>query len=352
MWDFSISRSFAILAQTFPFIILRILVFFGITLAYIFATGTGAGFGYGLGRIFSSDAEGGIGTAFLGGIFGIAVVSVFLYWIREYILYMVKAAHIAVMVEALDGRPLPAGKSQIGYGREIVTAHFAETNVLFAIDQLVKGVVRAITTLVWSVASLLPIPGLNTLVSFANAVVRVALTFVDELILAYDFRIRSENPWSTAQDALVLYAQNSRTVIKNALWLALIMYALAFLIFLIMLTPAAAILYLFPGGWTGFAFVLAILLAWAFKGAILEPFVIVSLMQVYFRTIEGQVPDPAWRGRLEEISAKFRELGERALAYVRGDPGAVRRPLAATWPGGASSSPAAPPASAIAPHLG
>jgi hypothetical protein len=96
------------------------------------------------------------------------------------------------------------------------------------------------------------------------------------------------------------------------------MYGVALIVFLLMLAPAAAILYLFPGSWSGFAFVLAILLAWSFKAAIIEPFAIASLMQVYFRAIEGQVPDPEWRSRLEDVSKKFRSLGERALDWVRG----------------------------------
>jgi hypothetical protein len=315
MWDFSIARSFAILAATFPFIVLRILVFFGITFAYVFATGTGAGFGFGLGRAFADDAT---GPAFWGGLFGFGIVSVALYFIREYLLYLVKAGHIAVMVEVYDGRNLPPGQGQIDYAREIVTARFVETNVLFAVDQLVKGVVRAITRLVWTVAAFIPIPGLQSLVKFANAVVEVAVTYIDEMILAYDIRIRSDNPWATAQDALVLYAQNNRTIIKNAIWLAIFMYGVALIVFLLMLAPAAAILYLFPGSWSGFAFVLAILLAWSFKAAIIEPFAIASLMQVYFRAIEGQVPDPEWRSRLEDVSKKFRSLGERALDWVRG----------------------------------
>ncbi len=321
MWDFSVARSFAILAATFPFILLRLVVFYGISLAYIFATGTGAAFGYGLGSAFADDPA---GPAFFGGIFGIGIVSVALYWLREYILYLVKAGHIAVMVEAYDGRNLPAGQGQLRYAREIVTARFAETNILFAIDQLVKGVVGAITRMVWTVAAILPIPGLQGLVNFLNAVIRVALTYVDEIILAYDIRERSDNPWATAQDALVLYAQNNRIVIKNAIWLALFMYLVAFIVFLLMLAPAAAIVYLFPGSWSGFGFVLAIIFAWSFKAAIMEPFAIASLMQVYFGMIEGQVPDPVWRTRLEGVSAKFRTLGEKAIDWVRGRPAAAR----------------------------
>jgi hypothetical protein len=98
------------------------------------------------------------------------------------------------------------------------------------------------------------------------------------------------------------------------------MYLVAFLVFLLMLAPAAAIVYLFPGGWSGFGFVLAIIFAWSFKAAIMEPFAIASLMQVYFGMIEGQVPDPVWRTRLEGVSTKFRTLGEKAIDWVRGRP--------------------------------
>lgn len=73
-----------------------------------------------------------------------------------------------------------------------------------------------------------------------------------------------------------------------------------------------------PGQLAGWAFVLAIVFAWAFKAAFIEPFAIACLMQVYFKTIEGQVPDPAWDARLAEASSKFRELKDKALASFGG----------------------------------
>ncbi len=42
MWDFDIGRTLGIMARTWPFIALRLIVYFGITLAYVLATGTGA----------------------------------------------------------------------------------------------------------------------------------------------------------------------------------------------------------------------------------------------------------------------------------------------------------------------
>ena len=325
MWDFSIGRSVAIMLRTWPFILFRMIVYFGITLAYVAATGTGAGIGWGVGHIF---ADGGPeGTAFYGGVAGFVLVSVAVYWIREYILYVLKAGHIAVMVHLIDGRAVPEGRNQIAYARAVVTQRFAEANILFVVDQLVKGTIRAVTGLLGGVAAFLPIPGLQGLVSFLNTVIRLSLTYVDEIILGYNIRIDSRSPFETARQGVVLYAQNGMTMVKNAVWLALIMWALTFVIFLLMLAPAGAVVYLMPGQLSGWGFVLAIVFAWALKAAFIEPFAIASLMQVYFKAIEGQAPDPEWDGRLSEASAKFRELKEKALDSLGGG----------RWRGGAAA---------------
>ena len=317
MWDFSIGRSVSIMIRTWPFIVFRMIVYFGITLAYIMATGTGASVGYGVGHI-STDPDGPMSFALWGGVVGFGVVAIAVYWIREYILYIVKAGHIAVMVHLIDGQDVPGGQDQISYARAVVTERFAEANVLFVLDQLVKGAIRAITGLIGGIAAFLPIPGLSGLVSFINTVIRMSLTYVDEIILGYNIRINSTSPFETARQGIVLYAQNGKTMVKNAIWLSVIMWGVSFVIFLLMLAPAGAILWFMPGQLAGWAFVPAIVFAWAFKAAFIEPFAIASLMQVYFSTIEGQVPNPEWDRRLSEASSKFRELKDKALASFGG----------------------------------
>ena len=317
MWDFSIGGTLAIMARTWPFIAMRLIVYFLITTAYVLATGTGAGMGYGVGHVLS-DPDGPATFAVWGAIGGFVLVSAVVYWIREYILYIVKAGHIAAMVQLIDGRDLPGGQGQISYARQIVTNRFAEANVLFALDQLVKGAIAAITGLIGGIAAFIPIPGLDGLVRFINSVIRLSLTYVDEIILGYNIRIDSRNPWETARQGVVLYAQNAKIMIKNAIWLAVIMWLVSFAVFLVMIAPAEALLYFMPGQAGGWAFVLAIVFAWAVKAALIEPFAIAALMQVYFRTIEGQVPNPEWDRRLADASAKFRKLKDRALAGLGG----------------------------------
>ena len=319
MWDFSIGRTIGILARTMPFILMRMVIYFVITLAFILATGTGAGIGYGVGSLSESPES----FAVWGGIFGMGFVGVAVYWAREWLLYMVKATHIAVIVRLIDGEALPEGKSQVAYGRETVAARFGEANVLVALDQLIKGVIGAITGLNGGAAAFLPIPGLDAIARFANTVIRLSLTYVDEVVLGYNIRTGSDNAWETSRHGLVLYAQNGLKMVKNAVWLAVFLWVLSIAVFLLALAPAAAVLYAFPGETAAFGFLIAIVFAWAFKAAVLEPFAIAALMAVYFDTIRGQAPDPEWDAKLAGASAKFRALTEQAQAAFGGRPAAA-----------------------------
>lgn len=315
MWDFDIARSLAVLMRTLPFILLRMAVFFGITLAYVLVTGVGAGVGYGVGALGDTDFQ--ASTTFWGGLFGLASVSIVLYWVREYILYLVKAGHIAVLVELIEGRDIPDGRGQIEHAVAMVRERFAEANVLFLLDQLVKGVVRVVAGMINFVATFLPVPGIEGVARFVNAVIRIAVTYVDEIILAHNIRMRSSNPWETSKNALILYAQNGGVMLKNAVWLAVFMYLFAFLVFLVMIAPAGALLWLLPGDWSAWGFLLALVFAWSFKAALIEPFAIACLMQVFFRVSEGQMPDPVWDERLTQASAKFREIKQHAAEWTQ-----------------------------------
>ncbi|WP_240804299.1 hypothetical protein [Qingshengfaniella alkalisoli] len=194
---------------------------------------------------------------------------------------------------------------------------------MFAIDQLIKGVIKAITGLVRGILTILPIPGVQQLTRILSAFLRVAVGFVDEVILAYAIRTNSTNAWMSAKEALVLYGQNYKVMLKNAAWLAIIVYGLGFLVFLVMLAPAALVVYMMPGTWAAGSVIFALLFAWSVKAALLEPFAIACMMQVYFKTIEGQTPNSEWEAKLEQMSKKFRKLKEKALGAADATPAEV-----------------------------
>ncbi|MBP6018328.1 MAG: hypothetical protein KA735_02455 [Burkholderiaceae bacterium] len=323
MWDFSMGRALRLMVATMPFIVLRCTVYFGIAVAYVLITGVGAGVGWGIGGLGDNSFQ--ASATFWGGAAGFGLTAGVVYFLREYILYVVKAGHIAVLVQLLDQQPMPEGKSQISYASSVVKQRFAQTSVLFALDQLSKGVIRAVTGLVQGLTSLLPIPGLAQIMGVVRAFLRIAVGLIDEVILAYAIRTNSNNPWASAQTALVLYSQNAKNMLKNAAWLTLITYGLAALVFIVMLAPAAALVYLIPGAWSAGGVVFALIFAWAVKAAVIEPFAIACLLQAYFKVIEGQTPDPVWDERLSGVSKKFVTLKERATGWMGG--GAVIDPV-------------------------
>ena len=82
------------------------------------------------------------------------------------------------------------------------------------------------------------------------------------------------------------------------------------------ISPArmAALAAVFPhiaGVWT---FVLAIVVALSLKAALVDPFAMTALLQVYMKVTAGQTPNAEWIARLDGVSAKFRELTQRAGA--------------------------------------
>lgn len=314
MWDFSISTALGLMRRTAPFVLFRVIVYFAITTALVLATGTGGGIGWGVGAFGDEDFR--AGATFWGAAIGFGATAGVVFFLRDYILYIVKAGHIAVMVELLQGGQIPQGRGQIDYARGVVTERFGQASALFALDQLIKGVVGAVTGLMQGLLSILPIPGLQNIMGLLRAYLRLAVGLVDEVILAHAIKTRAANPWSNAQEALVLYAQNARPMLVNAAWLTAIVYGLSFVVFLLMLAPAAAVVYLMPGAWSAGGMVFALIFAWAVKAALIEPFAIACLLQVYFKVTEGQTPNPEWQAKLAQASDKFKKLGERAVQWA------------------------------------
>jgi hypothetical protein len=311
MWGFSIFKALGLMLRTAPYILLRVLVYFGISAALVLMTGAGAGVGYGIGLIGADEFQ--ASSTFWGGAAGFGLTAGVIFFFRDYILYLVKAGHIAVLVELLDGKTLPDGQSQIAYGRSVVAARFGQASALFALDRVIRAVIGVTTGVVQGVMSLVSVPGLDQLMSVVRAYLRLAVGLVDEVILAHAIRTRSENAWEAAHDGLVLYAQNARAMLVAAAWLTLITWVLAALVFLAMLGPAAAVVWLLPGESSAGLFIFALIFAWAVKAAVIEPFALACLLQVFLHEIEGQTPSAEWRGRLTQASDRFRKLGEEAM---------------------------------------
>ena len=58
MWDFELKKVLGLMIRTMPFLIYRLLIYIGITLAFVAITGGGAGIGFVAGKVGGDPATG------------------------------------------------------------------------------------------------------------------------------------------------------------------------------------------------------------------------------------------------------------------------------------------------------
>jgi hypothetical protein len=297
--------------KTVQYILLRLCLLVGLTLAaIIWLVICGS-----IASLFSGKDSSGGGGLFLFLVGFAAPVGAFV-WIRKYMLYLLKAGHVAVLTKLITEGQLPEDKSQVQYGKEIVTEKFAQTNIMFALDSLIEGVVRAFNnTLNW-LADLLPVPGLESLMQLVNRVVQNATTYIDETVLSYNLARDDENPWRSSVDAVVYYAQNVKPVLKTAVWSLVLEYIASFIVFILCLLPAAVIAQIMPDSVSGWAWIFAVILAWNIRDAVLHPVFLTMVLLTFHKHVHEQPINEEYAAVLSSASDKFQELVEKAKQFV------------------------------------
>lgn len=249
-------------------------------------------------------------VAAIGGAFWIVQLA------GKYWFHLLRAAHTAVLTEFITTGKGPT-TGQLEYGRQQVMSRFTDTSILFGVGLLVDGVVKFVVRTFTRIASILPVPGMDSLGKFLQRVAALSTTYVDEAILSRAYQYREQNVWAVAKEGVVLYAQSWRPILANAVVLALLSYA-EFVIFLIILgLPAVAIGAAVPslGPALGVA---ALIGAWMLKLALSDAVSLAATLLAYHRATEGVEPNAEWVAKLEGASDKFRELGRKAAAGFGG----------------------------------
>lgn len=249
-------------------------------------------------------------VAAIGGAFWIVQLA------GKYWFHLLRAAHTAVLTEFITTGKGPT-TGQLEYGRQQVMSRFTDTSILFGVGLLVDGVVKFVVRTFTRIASILPVPGMDSLGKFLQRVAALSTTYVDEAILSRAYQYREQNVWAVAKEGVVLYAQSWKPILANAVVLALLSYA-EFVIFLIILgLPAVAIGAAVPslGPALGVA---ALIGAWMLKLALSDAVSLAATLLAYHRATEGVEPNAEWVAKLEGASDKFRELGRKAAAGFGG----------------------------------
>jgi len=265
----------------------------------------------------------------LGWLFGdTGMVIMFILWvsatgvvrfaIMHYLGYLVKAGHIAVIAEAISTGRVP--DNQVAYGKEVVTRRFATSNVYFAIDKLVSGAVKQIQSVVSRAGNALDfIPGMKYLSGAAQFFIGIYLGYVDECCLGWTFCSRNQNAYKSAADGVVIYAQNWKALLKDAAKTLLRVGLLMLVGTLLIFVPVGLLFKLLK--WSPLAaFLLALLIAWVVKFALLDSFIMIQMMTAYLHMAHRTQITFDLYSKLCGISAKFKELFSKGQGNRRPQP--------------------------------
>ncbi len=233
---------------------------------------------------------------------------------QYYIGYLLKAGHIAVVTHLVKTGSLP--EDQFGYGKQVVKEKFATAAAYFAVDRLVSGAVKQINGTLNIVGNFLEkIPGMDFLVSLTKAFVNIALGNLDECCMAYTFYNADQSSFKSAADGIVIYFQNWKTILKDALKTAVIVVIISGIAWLLLMFGIIGILsVLGVSGILGLlaAIVLTIMILMVVKSSVMDSYTMVCMVCSYLQVAPTTEITFDLYDKLCKLSSKFKSLLQKA----------------------------------------
>ena len=233
---------------------------------------------------------------------------------QYYIGYLLKAGHIAVVTHLVKTGSLP--EDQFAYGKQVVKEKFATAAAYFAVDRLVSGAVRQINRTLNIVGGFLEnIPGMESLVSFARTFIDIALGNLDECCMAYTFYHADQSSFKSAADGVVIYFQNWKTILKDALKTAVIVVVISGIAWFLLMFGIVGILgVLGVPGILGLlaALVLTVMIMMIIKSSVMDSYIMVCMVCSYLQVVPTTEITFDLYDKLCKLSSKFKTLLQKA----------------------------------------
>ena len=230
--------------------------------------------------------------------------------VMNYVGYMLKAAHVAVVSKAVTLGYVP--DNMVEEGKAMVTKRFGATNAYLILDKLVSGAVRELQKTVGKVGNIFSgVPGMSNVVEFLQTFIGIALGYIDECCLGYTFCKEGEGAFKAGCDGVVIYFQNIKKLLKSALVTTVMVMILTFLAWFITCLLLVAACNALEWGWIGAAF-LSVIVSAALKYAFIDSFIMIRTMKAYMEVAPGTVITFDLYDKLCKLSAKFRSLFDKA----------------------------------------
>lgn len=310
MKDLSVGKIFK---GTMSFLWFRIGVYALFLVASIVFIGVIAGISIGLTALFEDSS----GFMIIFGLIAIGVMVGFISYAKRYVLYLVKAGHVAVITEYVTTGQAPQ-KANLDFCREAVKSKFAEVSLGSAANSLIEGAVRQIMKWLTKAGELLSfIPGSEMVVNVVTTILSTAANYIDEAVLSYIF-LKDGNSWQNAKDGIVLYAKSWKELLATAAKSAVLVWVARAIIFFVgMILFSAIFTAIVPGFGLFLGVIASAILTVAVEGAVVEPFLTISMIRSYLIAIQDKTPDSELMNKLTSVSSKFNQISQKAVENVQ-----------------------------------
>lgn len=291
-------ESLSLLFQTWPFWLLKIGVYFAIGIVFFLIAS--------LILFIAFKASGFVTWIII--LIGLGALWGFFRLIRSYILYLIKAGHVAVIATLIQKGSLPPEEGMVSFGFKAVKSKFVTASVFFVIDQIISAIVKGISNFIYRLASWVPVGSVRKILQLVANIISVFLSYIDEAVLGYVLTSSEKDVWKTSRDGVVLYFKSWKPILATSAVVVLLNYLFSGLLFWILYIATAPITLILPSSFRDFAFLIALIVTFIIKSSFFDQWTLVWVMLAYNESIKGMSADSASASRLAELVPKFKEL--------------------------------------------
>ncbi|MCL2396934.1 MAG: zinc ribbon domain-containing protein [Defluviitaleaceae bacterium] len=224
--------------------------------------------------------------------------------------YAIRVGHVAVLAETIKTGKLP--ENQLVYGKDKVVSKIGTAAAFFALNRLVDRGVQELQRGLGSIAGMLGgLPGMGGAVKIGQKILGKALKYVDECCLGWIFYNYDKEQSATkgAIDGIVIYVQNWKPILGNAVKTTFMAMAATLGIGLVLVLVFVGLLGFLGGGvWGVLAFFLGLMVAMAVKRAFIDSWVMIRMLSTYMDVAPGTQIRFDVYGALSGQSRAFKKL--------------------------------------------
>jgi hypothetical protein len=305
MSNFNLLAATRVIETAMPFVLYRLMIYLGVALGFLFAALSGAGILIAFASLSANPAA----FAGFGAVVGCAGFAFALHKLRNLFFFNVEAGQLALLGAQADGVKLPEGRAQIAFAITTAANRF-NAPVFFEIKRAVGNALAEMTE---HYLPCLSKPAHPLLKQVSIRLAGLTASLGSQAMLVLHFQRSHDNPWRSAQAALLMQAAGFPLLLRYQLYALLFESAGFAAFYALMLYPVDSVAASLPVDVGIWRIIFALIFAWSLKAAFLTPIATSALASVY---LQCAAQPQAGGSELSQALASHSDAYKNILAHV------------------------------------